>query len=161
MPRVVCNENQHDQARHERHESLITHRAGRGLLNGEMVPYEEGKRRRMIRFLNPEGGWINLADKVPIYMAASGPRALELAGEIADGVILFGAVGDSLLKYALGHVAKGAERSGRRLEDLYIMLSTASHVTAPGDSLESKQQAVGAYVTSQANIFALSAAVID
>jgi alkanesulfonate monooxygenase SsuD/methylene tetrahydromethanopterin reductase-like flavin-dependent oxidoreductase (luciferase family) len=129
----------------------------RGLLNGETVAYQEGDRHRMIRFLNPEGGWINLADAVPIYVAASGPGALELAGEIADGVILFGAVGDSLLEYTLDHVGKGAERGGRRLEDLYIMLSTASYVATPGESLESKQQAIGAYVTSQCNIFALSA----
>ncbi len=128
----------------------------RGLLNGETVPYEEGERRRMICFLNPDGGWINLRDPVPIYIAASGPKALQLAGEIADGVILFGAVGDSLLEYTLGHVRQGAERAGRRLEDLYVMLSTAAHVTAPGASLAEKQQAVGAYVSSQANIFALS-----
>ena len=129
----------------------------RGLLNGETVPYTEGERRRMIRFLNPDDGWINLKDKVPILIAASGPRALELAGEIGDGVILFGAVGDSLLEYTMGHVRKGAERAGRRVEDLYILLLTASHVTTPGDTLESMQSAVGAYVTSQANIFALSA----
>ena len=42
----------------------------------------------MIRFLNPTGGWINLKKKVPIYVAASGPKTLELAGEIGDGVIL-------------------------------------------------------------------------
>jgi 5,10-methylenetetrahydromethanopterin reductase len=128
----------------------------RGLLKGETVPYEEGGRRRMIRFLNPAGGWINLKDEIPIYIAASGPKALELAGEIADGVILFGAVGDSLLEYTLGHVRKGAERAGKRPEDLYVMLSTAAHVAAPGDDLASKQQAVGAYVSSQCNIFALS-----
>lgn len=129
----------------------------RGLLKRETVPYTEGERRRMIRFLNPDGGWINLDDEIPIFIAASGPRALELAGEIADGVILFGAVGDSLLEYTLGHVRRGAERGGRKLKDLYITLLTTSHVTKPGDDLESIQQAVGAYVTSQANIFALSA----
>ena len=52
------------------------------------MPYEEAGRRRMIRFLNPTGGWINLKKKVPIYVAASGPKTLELAGEIGDGVIL-------------------------------------------------------------------------
>ncbi|MGA8569571.1 MAG: LLM class flavin-dependent oxidoreductase, partial [Candidatus Binataceae bacterium] len=31
----------------------------RGLLCGQTVPYEEAGRRRMIRFLNPTGGWIN------------------------------------------------------------------------------------------------------
>ncbi|MSR15523.1 MAG: LLM class flavin-dependent oxidoreductase [Gammaproteobacteria bacterium] len=129
----------------------------RGLLAGETVPYQEGERRRMIRFLNQQGDWINLKDPVPIYIAASGPKALELAGEIADGVILFGAVGDSLLDYTLSHVRLGAERVGRKLSDLYIMLSTACHVTQPGENLRNLQAAVGAYVTSQCNIFALSA----
>ncbi|MGE3773165.1 MAG: LLM class flavin-dependent oxidoreductase [Gammaproteobacteria bacterium] len=129
----------------------------RGLLAGQTVPYQEGDRRRMIRFLNPEGGWVNLADPIPIFVAASGPKALELAGEIADGVILFGAVGDSLLEYTLSHVRRGAERAGRKLSDLYIMLSTACHVAGPGEDLASLQQAVGPYVVSQCNIFALSA----
>ena len=54
------------------------------------------------------------------------PKALEMAGEVADGVILFGAVGDSLLEYALQHVRKGAEKSGRTMDDIYVMLSTAA-----------------------------------
>jgi len=47
----------------------------RGLLRGETVPYQEDDRRRMIRFLNLKG-WVNLKDRIPIYIAASGPRAL-------------------------------------------------------------------------------------
>jgi 5,10-methylenetetrahydromethanopterin reductase len=97
----------------------------RGLLGGQTVPYEEAGRRRMIRFLNPTGGWINLKKKVPIFVAASGPKTLELAGEIGDGVILFGAVGDSLLEYALSHVRRGAESAGKGLQDLYICVLTA------------------------------------
>jgi alkanesulfonate monooxygenase SsuD/methylene tetrahydromethanopterin reductase-like flavin-dependent oxidoreductase (luciferase family) len=36
----------------------------RGLLAGQTMPYEENSRRRVIRFLNPTGGWINLKQKV-------------------------------------------------------------------------------------------------
>jgi alkanesulfonate monooxygenase SsuD/methylene tetrahydromethanopterin reductase-like flavin-dependent oxidoreductase (luciferase family) len=128
----------------------------RGLLSGATVPYQEGERRRMIKFLNPEGGWINIHDPVPIYVAASGPKTLELAGEIGDGVILFGVVGDSLLEYTLGHIRRGAERAGKRLEDLYILVLTAFHVTKPRERLAAMQRAVGAYVSSECNIFALS-----
>lgn len=128
----------------------------RGLLAGQTVPYEEHERRRMIRFLNPTGGWINLKKKVPIYVAASGPKTLELAGEIGDGVILFGTVGDSLLEYALGHIRRGAERAGKRLQDLYICVLTAFHAAKPGEKLADMQRAVGSYVTSECNIFALS-----
>ena len=128
----------------------------RGLLNGETVPYQEGERQRMITFLNPDGGFINVKDAIPVYVAGSGPKTLEMAGEIGDGVILFGTVGDSLLKYTLSHIRRGAERAGKRLEDLYILVLTALHFTKPGESLADLQQAVGPLVTSECNIFALS-----
>ena len=128
----------------------------RGLLNGETVSYQEGERQRMITFLNPDGGFINVKDAIPVYVAGSGPKTLEMAGEIGDGVILFGTVGDSLLKYTLSHIKRGAERAGKRLEDLYILVLTALHFTKPGESLADLQQAVGPLVTSECNIFALS-----
>ncbi len=128
----------------------------RGLLNGETVPYQEGERQRMITFLNPDGGFINVKDAIPVYVAGSGPKTLEMAGEIGDGVILFGTVGDSLLKYTLSHIRRGAERAGKRLEDLYILVLTALHFTKPGESLADLQRAVGPLVTSECNIFALS-----
>lgn len=128
----------------------------RGLLSGKTVPYQEGERRRMIKFLNPDSGFINLKNPIPIYIAGSGPKTLELAGEIGDGVILFGTVGDSLLGYTLSHVRRGAERAGKRLEDLYILVLTAFHLTKPGESLADLQQAVGPLVVSECNLFALS-----
>jgi 5,10-methylenetetrahydromethanopterin reductase len=128
----------------------------RGLWSGETVPYQEGDRRREIRFLPSEVEFINLKDPISIYVAASGPKTLELAGEIGDGVILFGVVGDSLLEYTLGHIRRGAERAGKRFEDIYVLVATAFHLTRPGESLSEIQQAVGPLVTSECNIFALS-----
>jgi alkanesulfonate monooxygenase SsuD/methylene tetrahydromethanopterin reductase-like flavin-dependent oxidoreductase (luciferase family) len=128
----------------------------RGLWNRATVQYQEGDRRRQIRFLDPDAGLINLRDSIPVYLAGSGPKSLELAGEIGDGVILFGVVGDSLLEYTLGHVRRGAERAGRRLQDLYIVATTAFHLTKPGESFADVQRAVGPLVTSECNIFALS-----
>jgi 5,10-methylenetetrahydromethanopterin reductase len=126
------------------------------LLSGATVPYHEGERRRQIRFLDPDAGLINLRDPVPIYLAGSGPKSLELAGEIGDGVILFGVVDDSLLEYTLDHVRRGAERAGKRLQDLYILVATAFHLSKPGESFADVQRAVGPLVTSECNIFALS-----
>jgi alkanesulfonate monooxygenase SsuD/methylene tetrahydromethanopterin reductase-like flavin-dependent oxidoreductase (luciferase family) len=128
----------------------------RGLLSGATVSYHEGERRRQIRFLDPDAGLINIRDPVPIYLAGSGPKSLELAGEIGDGVILFGVVGDSLLEYTLDHIRRGAERTGKRLQDLYILVATAFHLTKPGESFADVQRAVGPLVTSECNIFALS-----
>jgi 5,10-methylenetetrahydromethanopterin reductase len=128
----------------------------RGLLSGATVPYHEGERHRQIRFLPSEVEFINLLDSIPIYIAGSGPKTLELAGEIGDGVILFGVVGDSLLEYTLGHVRRGAARAGRRVEDLYVVAATAFHLTTAGETLGEMQKAVGPLVTSECNIFALS-----
>jgi alkanesulfonate monooxygenase SsuD/methylene tetrahydromethanopterin reductase-like flavin-dependent oxidoreductase (luciferase family) len=128
----------------------------RGLWSGETVPYEEGDRRRQIRFLRSDIEFINIRDAIPVYVAGSGPKTLELAGEIGDGVILFGVVGDSLLEYTLSHIQRGAKRAGKHLEDLYLIVATAFHLTRPGESLNETQQAVGPLVTSECNIFALS-----
>lgn len=57
-----------------------------------------------------ELGW--RIDPPPIYLSARGPRMLELAGEIADGVIIHGIHRD-FLDYARERIAVGANRSGR------------------------------------------------
>lgn len=56
---------------------------------------------------------------VEIYMAALRPRMLELAGEIADGVIL-NLVPVRALPRMLEHIETGARRAGRTLADLDI-----------------------------------------
>ncbi len=127
----------------------------RGLLSGEQVLYREGDRRRMIRFLNPEGA-LNIKDRIPIYVSGAGPKALEMAGELGDGVILWGVSDERLIKYHLEHVRRGAEKAGKKLEDLYVVCMTACHVTKPGESLESIRAAVGYMTISGLNLIALS-----
>lgn len=133
-------------------------RVCRDLLEGKTTAYQEGERRRMIKFLNPKSGAINIKKKVPIYVSASGPKTLELAGEIADGVILFGAVSPSLVDFCLNHVRAGAERAGRDPRKIYTLCMTTFHLTPPGEKLQTPrvQKAVGPFVTSSSNIFALS-----
>lgn len=130
----------------------------RDLFEGKTTDYTEGTRHRKVRFLNPDGNWYNIKTKIPIYIAASGPKSLEMAGEIADGVILFGAVSPSLINFVMEHVYAGAERAGRNPKDVYALVMTAFHLTQPGESLETSEvrQAVGPFVSSSTNIFALS-----
>ena len=57
--------------------------------------------------------------RVPIYVAATtGMKMMELAGEIADGVLLNYLVGPQYNGLALEHLAVGAERAGRTLDDV-------------------------------------------
>ena len=50
---------------------------------------------------------------IPVYISASGPRTLELAGEIADGVILLVGLFPEALAWALEHIDRGAAKAGR------------------------------------------------
>ncbi len=65
---------------------------------------------------------------VPIYLAALRPKMLELAGEIADGVVLHLCPLKALPKI-LKHVAIGAERAGRNPADIEIVCRHNVYVT--------------------------------
>ena len=67
---------------------------------------------------------------VPILMAASGPRAIELAGEVADGALLLVGFNRGIVETALGHLERGARRAGRRLEDLEIVWAVRTGTAA-------------------------------
>jgi len=59
--------------------------------------------------------------RIPILMAASGPKAIELAGEIGDGALLLVGFNRGIIERALEYLERGAKRSGRRLSDLEIV----------------------------------------
>lgn len=55
---------------------------------------------------------------IPIYIGATGLKMMELAGEIADGVIVNGLLSPEYCKQALHHIQIGARRAGRILSDV-------------------------------------------
>jgi 5,10-methylenetetrahydromethanopterin reductase len=50
---------------------------------------------------------------IPVWVSATGPKTLELAGRVADGVILLAGLHPEGIKFALDHIDRGAERAGR------------------------------------------------
>jgi len=56
--------------------------------------------------------------QVPIYIGATGMKMMELAGEIADGVVLNYLVSPSYNVTALEHLEIGAARAGRSMEQV-------------------------------------------
>jgi 5,10-methylenetetrahydromethanopterin reductase len=55
---------------------------------------------------------------VPIYIGATGMQMMELTGEIADGVVLNYLVSPTYNAQAMEHLAIGAARAGRTVDDL-------------------------------------------
>src|SRR5712692_1984482 len=84
----------------------------RDLFAGKEVQLDTGK----IHLLHPCKG------RVPIYIAASGPKMLELSGRIADGIIVLVGVADEYLRQAKEKIAAGAKAAGRKLEDINLVL---------------------------------------
>ena len=50
---------------------------------------------------------------IPVYVSATGSRTLELAGRIADGVILLAGLHPEGISFALQHIEQGAGAAGR------------------------------------------------
>ena len=65
---------------------------------------------------------------VPIYVAALGPRNLELTGELADGWVGGSFIPESAEVF-LEHIRTGAERSGRTLDDLDLQIPLSVEFT--------------------------------
>ena len=63
-----------------------------------------------------------------IYLAALGPRMCELAGEVADGVLL-NWIPPAAVPASLRHVEAGAKRAGRGLADVEVAVYVRTCVT--------------------------------
>jgi 5,10-methylenetetrahydromethanopterin reductase len=89
----------------------------RTLLAGESVSFGEGKTAQL-HHVGPE---------VPIYLAATGPKMLELAGRIADGVILMNGIAPELIREAVRIVGEGERAANRQKGCVKIAVWAACH----------------------------------
>jgi 5,10-methylenetetrahydromethanopterin reductase len=89
--------------------------------------------------------------RVPIFISASQPRMLRLAGALADGVILMGAAQPELTRWQLERVAEGAAEAGRTLDDVVVDLWFAISIS---DDRSKALADVRPWAASQARWFA-------
>ena len=70
--------------------------------------------------------------KLPVWVAAYGPKALRSAGRVADGLIM--QLADPyIVEWSLRYVREGAEEAGRDVGDIQIMSAAPAYIT---DDLE-------------------------
>lgn len=81
--------------------------------------------------------------EIPIYVGATGPKMLELTGEIADGVLLNYLVSPDYNARAMESLAAGAARAGRRVEDVDRPQLVVCSLAA-SDSQEDRREALDA-----------------
>ncbi len=82
--------------------------ASRLLLSGQAVHFS-GRRLQI-------SGRLAMGEHpLPLWLAASGPQMLELAGESADGVVLSAGTSPAFVRWCLDLVRRGEQRSGRTI----------------------------------------------
>ena len=120
-----------------------------GLLRGEEVWFEG-------ETFTVAGAKLDFAPPrpaIPIYLGVTGPRALALAGEIADGVLLNGFVSVSYTARAVEIVRAAARDAGRDPDTIEIAQSIV--VSVAGDSQRARDAArplVATYLAEFPNV---------
>jgi alkanesulfonate monooxygenase SsuD/methylene tetrahydromethanopterin reductase-like flavin-dependent oxidoreductase (luciferase family) len=72
--------------------------------------------------------------QLPIYIAALSPKMLQLAGEIAEGVMLWLCNPDYIRETVVPEVTKGRERAGKPLDGFDIVAAVPTAVTDDPDA---------------------------
>lgn len=96
----------------------------RGLLAGERITVDG-----VIRAQDAQLDFVAPRPDVPIFIGSRGPKVLELAGALADGVIVGNVSSVEGWSYALDHVEGGCRRAGRSLADLELTAWVACAVS--------------------------------
>ncbi len=135
--------------------------AVRGLLNDETVTFDG-------QFVNFDGVELDYVQQerrpkdVPIYIGATGPKMMELTGEIADGVVFNYLVSPEYNERAMEQLATGAAKAGRTVDDLdrpqLVVCSVASSDDEADrqDALDGARMLVTQYLGQQPHIMKAS-----
>jgi 5,10-methylenetetrahydromethanopterin reductase len=95
--------------------------------------------------------------EVPIYVGATGMKMMELTGEIADGVVLNYLVSPSYNERAMEHLAIGADRAGRGVDDLdRPQLIVCSLAEDRAEALDAARLLITQYLGQQPHIMKAS-----
>jgi len=85
--------------------------------------------------------------RIPVYIGGRRQRMLELAGSIADGVLINASHPDDL-KECIGYIREGAERSKRNLKDLDTAAYMATSIDDDTKKVRSIVKTVVAFITA-------------
>ncbi len=101
----------------------------RALIKGQPVMYQGTE---------IEMAWSQM--DIPIVMACSGPRSLQLGGRLADGVLFQVGSNPDFVRYALDNIRLGAEQAGRPFKDIKLYMRVASAISDDRDQARNEVQ---------------------
>src|SRR5216683_355398 len=92
---------------------------------------------------------------LPIYVACSGPKMLEMAGECADGVIMMSGGTRETIQFGLSHLRGGLERSHRVEQDVDIAWGAATVVADDRQAALDQTRVMAAWYANHSPAYAL------
>jgi 5,10-methylenetetrahydromethanopterin reductase len=129
----------------------------RGLLRGESVDYSfAGAPPQPIKMLIREKKYMSLEPRIPLYVSAFGPRAMEVGGQYGDGLVIAIPPRGLPPAEALKRARTGATRDGRELPpDFHLAALTNIVLLEPGEAASSERviRAVGPNVMASVYYF--------
>jgi 5,10-methylenetetrahydromethanopterin reductase len=119
------------------------------LLRGERVDYAG----ETVRLAGAQLEMTPFRPDIPVHLGVTGPKALELAGEIADGAMLNGFLPPEYVRRARAHIAAGAARRGRGPNAIDVSMALITAVDADGQAArDAARPFVAMYIAGFPNI---------
>jgi 5,10-methylenetetrahydromethanopterin reductase len=120
----------------------------RAVLEGRAVDFEGREFSAHVPALSDEAEsprW-----PVPLYVAGTGPKMQELAGEAGDGLLTPSITTPAFVRYSRGNVAVGARRAGRDPEEIDIGCTIVASIDEdPGKGREGAREIAGMYLANK------------
>lgn len=97
--------------------------------------------------------------ELPVYISASGPKTLELTGEIADGAIVLGGLFAEAIDFARTHIDEGRARSTRERFETVLFLYGA--IAESDEAALESGRSIAAWFPKTAPVYARMAGMSD
>jgi 5,10-methylenetetrahydromethanopterin reductase len=120
----------------------------RGVLSGEAFDYDGREFAAHVPPLADEAE--TPREAVPLYVAGTGPRMQELAGEVADGLLTPSITTPEFVRYARENMARGAASAGRDPDELDLGCTIVASVDEDRDrGRQGAREIAGMYLANK------------
>jgi 5,10-methylenetetrahydromethanopterin reductase len=120
----------------------------RGILAGEAVSFEGKEYTAVVPPLSDDAEtprW-----PVPLYVAGTGPRMQQLAGEVGDGLLTASITTPAFVRYSRGNIAEGAARSGRDPDEVDVGCTIVASIDEDRDrGRDGAREIAGMYLANK------------